>query len=162
MNPTEAAHVLRLGFEGAAQQQVDDDRLRFLAAHLGPLPFERTRDAVHRYVANHKWISSLEELLDACGLPPDDRRAGLTARSDLVRAVRQGGRLVPDLRSISGWAYVPAGAPLPEGALEAERVALEPPVPALPAPAVSEQERRDNLRRLGALYRDLARRETAS
>src|SRR5262245_46575745 len=78
VNPQEALAVMRIAVEGAAQQQLDDDRIRFLAMHLGPLPFERTRDRVHRYVASNKWISSLAELLDACGLPPDEPRAGLT------------------------------------------------------------------------------------
>src|SRR5262245_66224345 len=162
MSPHEATQVIRIALEGAVQQALDDDRVRFLALHLVPLPFERTRDGVHRYVANHKWISSLEELCDACGLPPDEARAGLTARADLVRAVRAGGRLVPDLRSVSGWASVPDGAALPPGALEAERVAAEPAASALPAPAIDDAARRANLRRLGALHRHLAHEEAAS
>jgi hypothetical protein len=161
VSPQEAVAVLRMGMEAAVQQPLDDARLRFLVMHLVPLPFEATRDRVHRYVANHKWISSLEELLDACGLPPDEARAGLTARADLVRAVRAGGRLVPDLRSVSGWAYVPEDAPLPPGAVEAELVAAERPPPALPAPAVGDAARRANLRRLGALHRELGRGKTA-
>jgi hypothetical protein len=161
VSPQEATQILRIALEGAAQQPLDDDRVRFLALHLVPLPFERTRDGVHRYVANHKWISSLEELLDACGLPPDDRRAGLSARADLVRAVRAGGRLVPDLRSVSGWAYVPDGAALPPGAVEAERVAAEHAPPALPAPSLSDEARRANLRRLGRLLRELGPRRVS-
>jgi len=154
---------MRIALEGAAQQALDDDRVRFMALHLGPLPFERTRDAVHRYVANHKWISSLEELCDACGLPPDEPRAGLSARADLVRAVRDGGRLVPDLRSVSGWAYVPDGAALPPGAVEAERIAAARDAPALPAGRTlfTDDERRANLARLGALHRRLAHKEAA-
>jgi len=164
MSPHEATQVIRIALEGAVQQALDDDRVRFLAMHLGPLPFERTRDAVHRHVASNKWISSLAELLDACGLPPDEPRAGLTARADLVRAVRDGGRLVPDLRSVSGWAYVPDGAALPPGAVEAARIAGAPDAPALPAGRTlfTEEERRANLARLGALHRHLAHEEVPS
>lgn len=160
MTADEAGAVMKIATAGAVARELEQVRYEFLLAHLLPLPYGRTLDSVHRYVANHKWVSSLEELLDACGLPLDDARAGATARTDLVRAVRDGGRLVRDLRAVSGWAYVGPGDPLPAGAVEAERLAAEPSRPALGAAVpLGDEERSDNLRRVGDLARLMGRRK---
>lgn len=151
MSPKEAGQVMAIAMAGTVQREGDEEGTKFLQRHLLPLPFELTRDHVHRYVASHKWVGSLSELLDACGVPEQ-------ARGDLVEAVRHGGQLVRDLRSISGWSYVPAGAALPQGAREAAAVETGPgtdiPRPALGAgPEVTEEQALLNRKRL----RDLAR-----
>jgi hypothetical protein len=127
---------MAIALAGAVQREGDQQGMQFLQRHLLPLPFVRTRDEVHRYVASNKWVGSLAELLDACGVPE-------AARPDLVRAVRDGGQMVRDLRSMSGWSYVAPGENPPPGALEAAAVAAESvtapaqprALPAIPAPA---------------------------
>jgi len=130
----EVLAVLRMG---AVPQELSDERVKLFLLFLRPLPYERSRRAVLNYVASAdpkgapKFVSSVDELLEACGIP-----AG--ARGELTRAVQDGGELLPDLRSVSGWSYVPPCAEPPPGVAEAEalaRGALEPPErPALPAP----------------------------
>lgn len=157
MTPDEAGRVMKIATAGAVARDLEPERFAFLIQHLLPLPYERTRDNVHRYVANNKWISSLEELCDAAGLPDDDPRAGVRARTDLTIAVREGGRLVSDLRAVSGWSYVAPGAALPPGAVEAEQLRAAP-VAALPAgQEITEEQRRENLRRLGGLFREFGK-----
>jgi hypothetical protein len=155
----EAGQVMAIALAGAVQRENAEEALEFLQRHLLPLPFERTRDHVHRYVASHKWVGSLAELLDAAGVQED-------ARHDLVRAVRDGGQMVRDLRSVSGWTYVPVGAALPQGAIEAAEVAAGPttgPMPALPSgEPITEVQRQRNLQRLASLGRGLADRKSAS
>lgn len=108
MTGEEAKEVLRIALEGAAKQDVDEDRIKFMAVHLGPLPFEPTRRRVHEYVLSHRWLSSIEELLDAAGV-------STSARVDLARAIHEGGDLLPSLRSMSGWEYVPPEGEVPRG-----------------------------------------------
>jgi len=115
----EAKEVLRVGLNGAAKQDLDEARVELMALHLAPLPFERTRRHVHEYVLGHKWLSSLEELLDAAGV-------AASARADLARAIHEGGQLLPSLRSMSGWEYVPRGGPYPEGVALFYREARQP------------------------------------
>lgn len=156
MTVDEAKEVMKLASAGVVAQTLEDERYLFLMGHLLPLPYEQTRERVHQYVANNKWVSTLEELCDACGLPPDNARADIHARRDLTTAVREGGILVADLRAMSGWAYVRPGEALPPGAVEAQELGREAPRAALPEgkTVFTEGERKANLRRLGSLARD--------
>lgn len=120
MTHEEAKKVVAIALAGSVARDTDGDTLKFWRSHLLPLPYEAIARRVHGYVATHKWCASLAELLEACGLPD-------AARHDLVRAVREGGQLVPDLRSLSGWSYVAPGEPLPQGAIEAAAVASAAP-----------------------------------
>lgn len=126
MTDDQAEIVMGIAAAGGVAQTLGAQTYAFLMRHLLPLDFAATERSVSCYVANHKWVSTLAELLEACGLPPDDPRAGARARADLVTAAREGGRLVRDLRSPSGWSYVAPGEPTPPGALAAAAVAAEP------------------------------------
>lgn len=165
MTTEQAQEVLRIALEGAAKQDLDDDRIRFMALHLAPLPFERTRRRVHEYVLAHKWLSSVDELLDAAGV-------STAARSDLARAVHEGGELWPSLRSMSGWEFVPRGGPYPDGVALYCREAGLPlptgasvtPIALAPGPATEPEEAPapvagDALRSIGT---DLQQRKTAA
>jgi hypothetical protein len=149
MTPKEAERVLLTAIGAAAAREMDPETLLLLQSHLVPLPYERTRDHVLRYAIGHKWVSSLQELCEAAGVPA-------SAAADLVRAVLEGGQLVRDLRSASGWSYVAPNDPLPRGALEAaavagESVAPPPEPPALPAGGMIRGVLRDRDRRIAAL-----------
>ncbi len=134
MTVDEAMTVAKLAVAATVRTQIDAEVWEFWLAHLLPLEYDRTLGRVSAYVASHKWCSTLAELLDAAGIPED-------ARADLVRCVREGGRFVPDLRSMSGWSYVPPGAELPQGAQEAAAIAAMPPERlALPPPPKSAEE----------------------
>lgn len=138
----EAGRVLAVVLAGTVQRERSQEDLHFLRRYLIPLPYERTLRRVEEYVAvvgrdkdgraTHGWISTPGELLEACGLP--DKPA---VRGQLVLAMREGGELLPDLRSMDGWSYVPPGAVKPVGVLQAEAVACAAAAPnlaALPPP----------------------------
>lgn len=148
MTELEAARVLAEVLAGTVQRDRSKEDLAYLRRYLLPLPYEQTLRRVEEYVASvgrgrdgkatHGWISTPGELLEACGLP--DKPA---VRADLVKAMREGGELLPDLRSMDGWSYVPPGAEMPIGVLQAEAVAREsfaPPRQALPPPLPKRPE----------------------
>lgn len=132
MTQEQAKRVMAVLLAGAIPRDTDPETLRFWQAHLLPLPFAFVLRRAEVGATRSRWVNSLPELLDACGV-------GEEARADLVRARNEGGRLERDLRSRTGWSYVAPGAPVPPGVLEAEAVAREavapppPPRPALPA-----------------------------
>jgi hypothetical protein len=131
----EAKAVLAVALGGTVAREMDADALKFMRSHLLPLPYAPVASRVHDHVAAHKWCSCLAELLDACGMPP-------AARTDLTRAVREGGALVRDLRSMTGWSYVAPGEEPPPGAIEAAAVAEAPAsVRALPPRTAAAEER---------------------
>lgn len=145
MTVDEAATVAKIAVATTIRGELDPEVWEFWLMHLLPLPYESTHRRVSAHVASTKWCSSLAELLDAAGIPA-------AARADLTRAVRDGGRFVADLRSITGWSYVAPHAELPRGAVEAAAVAAEPPErAALPPPPPDPERQRevaDRLRRL--------------
>jgi hypothetical protein len=150
MTPVEAKKLVTLAIGATVARDMDRETLLFLQSHLLPLPYAAVAPRIHRHAAHAKWCTCLAELLDACDLPA-------RARDDLVRAVDQGGRVVPDLRSATGWSYVAPGEPLPRGAVEAAAVAAEPAAPPAgppalpPGPAVIRGVLLDRDRRIAAL-----------
>jgi hypothetical protein len=113
---------LRLLRAGAVAQEFDDERLELFALHLRPLPYERTADAIRRYVATPgppdrdgrprpRFVSSVDELLAACDVNGQ-------ARPLVAEAAHRGGDVEPDFRSPCGWSLVRPGGPVPVGVLE--------------------------------------------
>jgi hypothetical protein len=181
----EALAVIGVVRRGAIPQDFTDERLLELAAYLVPLPIGYCRRAAERWGVSvptdqhgqpiPKFISEPAALLTACGVPT-------AARHLLDRALRDGGEVFPSARGAigdGGWEYVPAGEPLPRGVGEFyANAGLPLPAgrrvdPSLPAPAVgptvalpagepiTEEQRLENLRRLGSLSRSLGARRRA-
>lgn len=126
--------------------------------HLAALPWRdgRTEAAVRAMIVARAepHLPSIGVVVAAAGVQPE-------AAHLLVEAMKTGQELVPDLASRTGWAV---GAPA--RALPAEDVppakALNPGVGARPAPpeptpeaAFTDEQRRENLKRLGSLFREM-------
>lgn len=135
-------------------------------AHLKALPWRegRTEAAIRGLLLRHAsaFLPSIAEVVQAAGVAPE-------ASHLLVDAMTSGRELVPDLASRTGWAVGAASVPIPVGPAEAPPKALNPGVGARPEPpeptpegAFSEEERRENLRRLGGLFRAVSGRGKAS
>lgn len=131
MNLTEAKEIMRLVRDGAAQQELSDDKLALMAEHLAPLPFEWVRQKVRFWMVSPnldpqgherpKFVSDVDSFLDACGVP-------IAARADLARAVEARKRhemaeMMCDLRAFGELTYVGPNDPLPQGVCEAILVA---------------------------------------
>lgn len=114
-------------------------------AHLKAIAWRdgRTESCLRGLVARSTtaFMPPIGAVVAACGVAPE-------AVHLLVEAMTTGVELVPDLASRTGWAVGTA----------------ERPLDALPAPeeTFSEEERRANLARLGALARELGAKRSAS
>lgn len=96
------------------RQGFDDDTQIAWVKHLRPLPYERTKDCVQLLCAGSSrqpdaipFPPSMAEVLVASGVVDDD------TRRDLMKAIRDGGHLSRDIRSVTGWAYIAPGLPEP-------------------------------------------------
>lgn len=130
--------------------------------HLAALPWRegRTAAAIRGLIATRT-----EPHLPAIGAVMQAAGVGESAAHLLVEAMTTGRELVPDLSTRTGWAVGEAARPVPVGApLEASPRSLNPgvgarpevPEPA-PAEAFTEEQRRENLRRLGGLFREFGK-----
>jgi hypothetical protein len=130
-------------------QVVEEPTQALYLDHFRALPWRegRTERAIRGLIARRAepHLPAIGAVVQAAGVAPE-------AAHLLVEAMTTGCELVPDLASRTGWAVGAAATPVPPAPAEA---------PALPAPDVTADERRANLRRLGALHRDLGRGKTA-
>lgn len=125
---------------------------------LRALPWRdgKTADAVEQLTMTWEtaFLPPKSALVKAAGVAPE-------AVHLLSQAVREGRELVPDAASRTGWAVGEPARPLPTGALAALPDPDGVPEPK-PEAAFTEAERRENLARLGSLFREMhARRESA-
>lgn len=126
--------------------------------HLKALPWRsgRTEAAIRVLVISRSepHLPAIGAVVAAAGVAPE-------AAHLLAEAMMTGRELVPDAASRTGWAVGEPARPLPNGA-----VAALPDPGAMPEPrpeaAFTEEERRQNLRRLGGLFREMSSRGKAS
>lgn len=140
--------------------------------HLRALPWRdgRTEADVRTLLVTHEtaFLPPLSALLETVGVRDVTHRDGTNAVRQLVEAVRTGRELVPDLSTASGWAVGTASRPipsLPEPDARPLRV-LKPgdrPVDPDPLPegAFTEEQRKANLKRLGAMARNFGAKKAA-
>lgn len=126
--------------------------------HLMALPWRegRTAAAIRGLIATRAepHLPAIGAVMAAGGVAPE-------AAHLLVEAMTTGCELVPDLSTRTGWAVGEAARPVPVGPSEAAPRALNPGVgarPEVPEPAppdaFTKEQRRENLRRLGGLFRE--------
>lgn len=152
MTTAQATSLVRVLVAAFPTQVIEQPTLALYRDHLRALPWRdgRTESAIRGLIASQQspHLPAIGVVMAAVGVT--EASAPL-----LVEAMRRGVELVPDLASRTGWAVgearipVPALGPDPAAALE-------------PGPPMSAEQRRANLRRLGALARSLGAKKEAS
>lgn len=139
MTNEQATGIWRLLLAAFPTQPVEAPTAALYLDHLRALPWRegRTEAAIRGLIAGSvsPFLPAIGAVVAAAGVAPE-------AAHLLVEAMRTGQELAVDLNARSGWSV---------GQLAA-----------LAAPAMSEEQRRENLRRLGGLYRELGHRGKAS
>jgi hypothetical protein len=111
---------------GSVAQDLSDERLQFWHKHILPLPYETTLVHVRRWAVaagdGPKFLSSIDDVLTACGVPGD-------ARELVAEAAWEGGTVWP---ALEGWVRVDGQEP-PEG-YRRLRAMQQSETPALPDP----------------------------
>lgn len=124
--------------------------------HLAALPWRegRTAAAVRGMVVARAepHLPSIGAVVQAAGVQPE-------AAHLLVEAMTTGRELVADAASRTGWAVGEPERALPNGATTCLPAANDGPKPEA---EFSETERRQNLKRLGGLFRELGSRSTSA
>lgn len=167
MTTEQAAHIVKLLLAAFPTQVVEKPTLALYRDHLKALPWRegRTAAAIYGLIATRTepHLPAIGVVMSAAGVAPE-------AAHLLVEAMTTGRELVADLSTRTGWAVGEAAIPIPVGSSdEAPSRALnpgvgaraEPPEP-MPEACFSDEQRRENLRRLGGLFRDLGRKGQAS